>query len=198
MLSASLQMPAAGRTPADTQLVAWFTEARGQKVRHVPASLPDMMKIEALLEWEYRNALVRTGTQAVASMRDTMALLRDPAHEFELALPLAQLEAFASGTGYWGGLSADIRARQIEHMAAVCDELYPSLRLYAFDSHRIYSAPVTTFGNQLAVIYVGNVYAVFRRIAQVRALIGHFDGLVREAAVEARRMGAHLRALKVR
>lgn len=197
ILAASLQMTDAGRTPADAQLAQWFVEARGQKVRHVPATLPDMMKTEALLEWEYANALVRTGPQAVEAMRERVALLRDPAHEFELAVPLFELEVFAEGVGYWAGLDADVRAAQLEHMASLCDELYPSLRLYAFDARRVWSAPVTVFGTHLASIYVGRVHTAFRRTAQVRALIAHFDGLVREASVEARRMGDHLRGLAV-
>lgn len=198
MLSASLQVTDAERTPADAQIAAWFAEARGAKVRHVPASLPDMMKIEGVLEWEYENALVRTGPQAVGAMRERVPLLRDPAHEFELAVPLSEIDAFAAGAGYWQGLARELRAAQLAHMAGLCDELYPSLRLYAFDARRVYSAPVTVFGTQLAVIYIGRVYTVFRRTAQVRALIGHFDGLVREAGVEARRMGAHLRGVAVR
>ena len=195
MLAASMQMTDADRTPADAQVAAWFAEARGTKVRHVPASLPDMMKTEAVLEWEYDNALVRTGPQAVEAMRESVAFLRDPAHEFELAVSLGELDAFAVGSGYWAGLGRGERAAQIEHMAALCDELYPSLRLYAFDARRVYSAPVTVFGTALAVIYVGRVYTVFRRTAQVRALSAHFDGLVREASVEARRIAAHLRDL---
>ena len=195
MLAASMQMTDADRTPADAQVSAWFSEARGTKVRHVPASLPDMLKTEAVLEWEYENALVRTAPQAVEAMRDNVGFLRDPAHEFELAVPLGELDAFAAGSGYWAGLERDVRRAQIEHMAALCDELYPSLRMYAFDARRVYSAPVTVFGTALAVIYVGRVYTVFRRTAQVRALSSHFDGLVREASVEARRIGRHLRGL---
>ena len=198
MLSASLQVTDAERTPADAQIAAWFAEARGAKVRHVPASLPDMMKIEGVLEWEYENALVRTGQQAVGAMRENVPLLRDPAHEFELAVPMSEIEAFASGNGYWQGLDPRLRAEQLAHMARLCDELYPSLRLYAFDARRIYSAPVTMFGTQLAVVYIGQVYTVFRRTAQIRALIGHFDGLVREASIEARRMSDHLRTIRVR
>ena len=198
MLAASLEMTDAGRTPADRQIARWFAEARGQKVRHVPATLPDMMKTEAVLEWEYANALVRTGPQAVDAMRESVELLRDPAHEFELAIPLDELDTFAAGAGYWAGLDRDARAAQVARMATLCDELYPSLRLYAFDAKRVWSVPVTVFGTALAAIYVGQVFAVFRRMAQVRALSAHFDGLVREASVEARRMGDHLRGLDIR
>ena len=197
MLASSLQMTDAGRTPADEQLSRWFTDARGQKVRHTPATLPDMMKTEHVLEWEYENALVRTGQQAVEAMRENGALLRDPAHEFEICVPSSELAAFAAGAGYWEGLGHDVRAAQLAHMADLCEELYPSLRLYAFDARRIWSAPITVFGTELAVIYVGNLYTVFRRAAQVRAMIGHFDNLVREAGVEARRMSAYLRGLRV-
>ncbi len=195
MLSASLQITDAERTPTDLQVSGWFTEARGTKVRHVPATLPDMMKTEGVLEWEYERALVRTGPQAVTIMRDRLNLLRDPDHEFELAIPQDELLAFAQGAGYWNGLDRALRVEQLLRMAQLADELYPSLRLYLYDSHRLYSAPVTVFGRSLAVIYVGQVYTVFRRSAQVRSLITHFDELVREASVDARSAGTRLRML---
>ncbi len=198
MLAASLQFTDAERTPTDVQVSNWFAEARGTKVRHVPASLPDMMKTEAVLTWEYERALVRTGPQAVNMMRDRLNLLRDPDHEFELAVAQDELLAFAQGAGYWDGLGSAARIEQLEHMARLTDELYPSLRLYLYDEHRLYSAPVTVFGRALAVVYVGRVYTVFRRTAQVRSLIGHFDELVREASVDARGAGQRLRALAQR
>ena len=195
MLSASMEITDAERTPTDAKLLEWFNEARGSKVRHVPTSLPDMMKTEAVLEWEYERAMVRTGAQAVTMMRDRLDLLRDPDHEFEIAVAQDELRAFAQGAGYWHGLGAEARAEQLERMAALADELYPSLRLYLYDERRIYSAPVTVFGRGLAVIYVGRVYTVFRRTAQVRALIEHFDGLVREASAGARGASGRLREM---
>lgn len=197
MIAASLQITDAERTPSDVKLLDWFSEARGTKVRHVPASLPDMMKTEAVLEWEYRHALVRTGRQAVTMMRDRLDLLRDPEHEFELAVPQDELLCFAQGAGYWSGLAPARRVAQLRHMADLADELYPSMRLYLYDTRRLYSAPITIFGRGLAVIYVGKVYTVLRRGAQVRALISHFDDLVREASVDARSAGGRLRDLAV-
>ena len=195
MLAASLQMTDAERTPTDVQVSNWFAEARGTKTRHVPTTLPDMMKTEAVLEWEYERALVRTGPQAVAMMRDRLDLMRDPDHEFEMAVPQDEVLAFAQGAGYWHGLPRAARLEQLAHMAALTDELYPLLRLYLYDRHRLYSAPITVFGRALAVIYVGRVYTVFRRTAQIRSLIGHFDELVREASVDARGAGDRLRTL---
>jgi hypothetical protein len=101
----------------------------------------------------------------------------------------------SEGSGYWSGLPASARRDQLLAMAQLCEDRYPALRFYAFDARRVYFAPVTVFSAQLAVIYVGRVFTVFRRATQIRAMIGHFDGLVREATVEARRMSSHLQAL---
>lgn len=195
MLGASLQIADAERTPTDAKLLEWFAEARGAKVRHVPTSLPDMMKTEHVLEWEYERALVRTGAQAVTMMRDRLDLLRDPDHEFEIAVAADEVLGFAQGAGYWHGLEGRARIEQLVRMADLADELYPSLRLYLYDARRLYSAPLTVFGRGLAVLYVGQIYTVFRRTVQVRALIGHFDELVREASVDARGAGGRLREM---
>ena len=60
VLSANFRMEAAQRTPADEQIIAWHQEAAGHKIRHVPATLPDILKTEAVLEWEYAAFLDKT------------------------------------------------------------------------------------------------------------------------------------------
>ena len=45
------------------------TEAAGHKIRHVPAMLPDILKTEAVLEWEYAAFLDKTPEQASGAMR---------------------------------------------------------------------------------------------------------------------------------
>ena len=46
VIEAALSMTQADRTSADAQLLDWHREASGYKVRHVPATLPDMLKTE--------------------------------------------------------------------------------------------------------------------------------------------------------
>ena len=106
------------------------------------------------------------------------------------------MTAFAEGSGYWQGLPAGARAAQLDHLIALCDELYPGLRIYLFDAHRVWSAPVTVFGPHLAVIYLGQSYLAFRDPAKVSEILAHFDWLVREAPLGARDTPGFLRQLR--
>ena len=73
--------------------------------------------------------------------------------------------------------------------------MYPRLRLFLFDARKLFSAPVTVFGPNLAVIYVGRFYLAFREGQRVRSLSDHFDWLVREAEIDARAVPDHIRSL---
>jgi len=118
--------------------------------------------------------------------------------DYEIALPLHELTAFATATGYYEGLPAAVRREQLLHLIQLCDQLYPSLRLCLFDARRLFSAPVTVFGPLLAVIYLGHHYLAFRDTARVEAIARHFDLLVREATIGARDMPGHLEGLLAR
>lgn len=108
-----------------------------------------------------------------------------------------ELAAFANGSGYYQGLGVEIRQAQIAHLAELTDQLYPQLRLFLFDAQRAFSAPLSVFGPQLAVIYVGRFYLAFRERQRVQSFIRHFDWLVREAKVADRDSAAHLRNLVI-
>lgn len=185
ILSASFQFKRAARTPADEFIQNCHREAAGYKIRYVPASLPDGLKTEAVLDHEYRAFLGKTPEQAIVSMRDTLDHIRAPGSDVEMCTRVDVLETFARGEGYWQGLSAADRRIQLQHIERMCREYYPSLRLYLFDSKKIYSSPLAIYGPLLATVYVGQFYMVFRDRQQVQALTGHFDQLVREADVEA-------------
>lgn len=198
VLAAAVTMTEAARAVADEKILDWHREAEGYKVRHVPATMPDMLKTEAMLRWEYAAFLGRTPDQAVGAMRDRLDWLRGTPSDYEIALPLHELEALARGEGYYRGLDAAVRADQLERMADVCDEFYPVLRIFLFDARTVFSAPVTIFGPLMAVIYVGRVYLAFRERRRVTSLTRHFDWLVREAVVDARQVAGHIRAAKAR
>ena len=195
MLANSLSLTEAPRALVDEQIFAWHKEAAGYKIRHVPAALPDMLKTRAMLAWEYAPSLGRSADQAIGASEDRMAWMRGARSDYEIALPLHEIESFVRGEGYYRDLPADIRREQLEHMIAVTRQLYPRLRLYLFDARRLYSAPVTIFGPLLAVLYIGRNYLVFRDSARVEALTLHFDRLVREAGITARALPDHLAAL---
>lgn len=188
----------AGRTIADDQLMEWHREAAGYKIRHVPATLPDVLKTEAVLRWEYERFLGRTPEQAMGAMNDRRAWLREQLSDYEMAVSVGEFRAFAAGAGYYEGLAPDLRRAQLGALAEAAREGYPSMRIYLYDARRAFSAPITLFGPMLAVIYVGQVYLAFRSRERVRSLTRHFDQLIREAEVEARDFADWAEALAAR
>jgi len=196
LLATSLTITEAPRALFDQTIFGWHQEAAGYKIRHVPATLPDMLKTRALAEWEYQDTLGRTAEQAIGAFEDQRDWLRGARSDYEIALPLHELACFAGGTGYYAGLPADLRLAQLDHLIDYADQMYPSLRLYLFDARRVFSAPVTVFGPLLAAVYLGRHYITFRDTARVAAISQHFDWLVREAAVSARDAAGHLRDLR--
>lgn len=196
LLATSLTIAEAPRALIDEMIFGWHREAAGYKIRHVPATLPDMLKTRAMVEWEYRPQLGRTAEQALGAFEDRLAWMRGARSDYEIALPLHELAAFAGAEGYYQGLPATVRLEQMDRLITLCDQLYPSLRLYLFDARRVFSAPVTVFGPLLAVIYLGRHYIAFRDSARVAQVAQHFDWLVREASLSARDVGDHLRGLR--
>lgn len=195
LLAASMQLSDAARAPVDEQIFAWHREAAGYKIRHVPAALPDMLKTEDMLRWEYAPHLGRTTEQAIGASRDRLGWMRQSMSDYEIAMPLYEVEAFATSTGYYRNLPRHVREAQIAHFIALHDQLYPSLRVVLFDPRRLWSAALTIFGPLIGVLYLGHQYMVFRDRERVRSLTRLFDGLVREADVAARDWPRRLQAL---
>lgn len=196
LVSASMSLTQAPRALVDEQIFAWHQEAKGYKIRHVPAALPDMLKTHEMLDWEYSPHLGRTAAQAITASSDRLEWMRSAQSDYEIALPLFEMQSFAAGTSYYRGLPASIRLRQIDRLLELCTQLYPRLRLYLFDARALYSAPITVFGPLLAVLYTGGQYMAFRDRERIEILTNDFDNLVREAAISARDLPAHLEMLR--
>jgi len=196
LIAAAMSMTEAPRALVDEQIFAWHQEAAGYKIRHVPAALPDMLKTPEMLRWEYEPSLGRTTEQAMNASHDRLTWMRQGRSDYEMAMPVHELGSFARAEGYYAGLSADIRLRQIDFFLALHDQLYPTLRVVLFDARRLYSAPVTVFGPLLAVLYLGRNYLAFRDTERIQAISRHFDNLVREADISARAFPAHLEKLR--
>ncbi len=186
LMAQSMTVTEAPRTLVDAQILAWHREAQGYKIRHVPATLPDMLKTRAVLEWEYAAPLTRSATQAIGAAEDRLGWIRSTTSDYEIAVPRHEIESLARGEGYYAGVPAEVRRDQLAHLSAICAQLYPSLRLYLFDARRVYSAPLTVFGPLLAVLYLGRHYLAFRESSRVASFTEHFDWLVREAETGAR------------
>jgi len=195
IVAAAMSLSPAERTSADEQLLEWHHEAAGYKVRHVPATLPDILKTKRLLHWEYASFQERRLPEAFIAMQDQLEWLTSGVSDYEIALPLHEIEACAAGTAYYKGASKSIRFEQLNFIADQCEAMFPRLRVFLFDAHTVFSSPVTLFGPNLAVVYVGQCYLAFREIDRVKSLTSHFDWLVREAVVDARNVPAYIRSL---
>ena len=195
LVALSMSMTEAPRALVDEHIFSWHREAEGYKIRHVPANLPDMLKTTEMLHWEYAPSLGRTTEQAVNASQDRLHWMRGARSDYEIAIPMHELTSFARAEGYYHGVPAELREEQLEHLAQLHDQLYPSLRIYVYDSKRLYSAPVSIFGPLLAAIYLGSNYLVFRDIDRITAITRHFDKLVREAEIASRELPGYLAGL---
>jgi transcriptional regulator with XRE-family HTH domain len=195
IVAAAMALSPAERISADEQLLEWHQEAAGYKVRHVPATLPDILKTERILNWEYSSFRDRRLPEAIIAMQNQLEWLKSGVSDYEIALPVHEVEACATGSAYYGGVGQDVRFEQLNYIADLCDEMFPRLRLFLFDAHTVFSSPVTVFGPNLAVVYVGQCYLAFRESQRVRSLTDHFDWLVREAIVDARGVPDYIRHL---
>lgn len=195
LAQAVLTLPA-NRALLDETVFGWHIAAEGHKIRHVPATLPDLLKTRAVVLWEYRAALGERAEDAHDRFATQLGLLRMARSDFEIAMPLHEMASFAAATGYWQGIPLAARVEQIDHLITLCDTLYPALRLFLFDAHRVFSAPVTVFGTGLAAVYLGRVYVTFRDPEKVAEVSRHFDWLIREATFSTRQAADYLRGLR--
>lgn len=195
LIAAAMSMTEAPRALVDERIFAWHQEAAGYKIRHVAATLPDMLKTPAMLRWEYEPFLGRTTEQAMNASRDRLDWMRAGKSDYEIAIPLHELASFARAQGYYAGLPAAVRREQMAFFRSLHDQLYPTLRVALYDQRRLYSAAITVFGPLLAVVYLGRNYLVFRDTERVQAISRHFDTLVREADISARAFPDHIDSL---
>lgn len=195
LLATSMSVTKAPRALVDERIFDWHKEAAGYKIRHVPAGLPDMLKTHAMLSWEYEPHLGRTSEQAIGASMDRLEWMRSMQSDYEIALPIHELQSFASAEGYYAGLPAAIRREQLENILELHDQLFPTLRLFLYDARRVWSAPITVFGPLLSVLYLGQHYLAFRDAQKVQDFARHFDWLVREAEFSDRSLPTFIKSL---
>ncbi len=179
-----LKIEPSTRMPADAKLLAWQEEAKGYKIRYVPTNLPDMLKVPAVIEYEYADFSLAEPAEVLGTSTEQLTYARMPETDVEICCPAQALETFAIGCGIWSNLPRAARLDQLRHMVALVDELYPTLRWFLFNGLEHYSAALTVFGPERAAIYVGNMYLVFTTTEHIRLLTRHFDDMIRAAIVQ--------------
>ncbi len=167
-------------SPMDAQMFAWMTEAAGYRIRTVPASVPDVLKTEAVLRHEYPGDVAGS----IAQAQQRLAYLRRPETELEACCATQTLVALARGEGQWADLDPDIRRQQMQHMERLTAELYPGFRLYLYDLRRTYSVPFTVFGPRRVAVFLGGLYFTFTSNEYIQVLTRRFDDLIRAAVIQ--------------
>ena len=179
-----------------TAMERWHHEATGQKVRYVPAWLPDLMRTQAVIAYQAQASdQERRRLQRQTDRRLTVS--RMPDSDIEMCMPLQTLEIFAAGAGNWTGLRPNDRREQLAHIASTVDELYPAFRMYLFDGRKRFAPPMTIFGYEKAAVYTGETYLLIRAKQLVRDLALGFDTHIRHAEIHAHEAASWVRRLKV-
>ena len=196
MAAAVLDVEVGARSPTDQRLAAWRADAIGYKIRHVPATLPDLLRTDAVIEYEYRESSAATPEQRRETRHEHLIYERRPETDTEVCCTRQLLESFARGVGLWSGLGAAERREQLAVMADLAEELYPTFRWFLYNGLKRYSVPLTVFGPKRGVIYTGNTYLVFNGAEHIRLLTAQFDDLIRAAEVQPTETPALLRELR--
>lgn len=177
-----------------TLLAKWHAEAAGTKIRYVPAGIPDLLRTDALIDYEA--GITRRDAEAQHDEKQyRIDYNRRPETDMEVCMPRHTLEIFARGLGVWSGFPEEQREAQLAHMARLLDDLYPGFRLYLYDGRQRYSVPYTIFGQLRAAIYMGDMYVVLNATETVRTLTRHFDNLIRAAEINAHEAAGFAREL---
>lgn len=180
-----------------TLLAKWHAEAIGTKIRYVPSGIPDLLRTPAVISHE-SFAQQRNSATKIDEAKFRVDYNRRPETDMEVCMSRQALELLASGHGPWTELSNRDREEQLDHMAGLLDELYPTFRLYLFDVRRIYSVPYTIFGQKRVCIYLGGMYLVLNSDETIKMLTRHFGNLIRNAVVNAHECADFIRGLKAR
>ena len=186
--------PGAG-SPADEHLQRWHAEAAGYKIRYVPSSLPDLLKSEAVIRFEYQAQGTRVPEVRKDMAEKRLAYSRRPETDVEACCSFQSVEEFARGEGIWRRLDPEARHAQLVSMIELRDELYPTFRWFLFDGLKLFSVPMTIFGPRRAALFTGATYIVFNSTEMIRELTGQFDNLIRGAVVQPPDIGRFLTGL---
>lgn len=195
LVSSAPEIESGAGNRLDARLKQWHSEAVGYKIRYVPASLPDLLKTEEVVRYEYREHDRDIPDMRVEQTEERLAYSRRPETDMEVCSSFQSLEVFFRGEGVWQALPIEKRRAQLEWMIALGDELYPTFRWFLYDGRRHFSAPYTIFGPQRAAIYIGDMFFVFSATEQIRVLTRHFDNLIRAAVIQPPDVPAYLQKL---
>ncbi len=171
-------------SPFDESLIEWYDESIGQKVRYVPATLPDLLKTEAVIRHEVTRFATVRPEHKIETAEAPLMMARAPGSDVECCSSIQMLEGFSRGHGVWATLDRQQRIEQLDHMIEVTEELYPTLRWFLYDARKRYAGAITIFGLTRAVLYLGQLHIVLTNEDHIIAFVEQFDDLVRASSVQ--------------
>lgn len=195
IIKALLQIEEHQDEPVDDQFGRWLTESEGYRIRTVPVALPDFLKTEALLQFEYRGGFDGASLAKRQALQARLDFMCNPDSDVEVCVAVQSVRSMASGQDRWEGFSKTDRREQVRHMARIYGGAYPGLRIYLYDLRDIYSVPFTVFGAKRAVLFLGTNYLVLNGLDHIRMFSRRFDDLIRLAAVQPHQVEETLLAL---
>jgi len=181
----------------DSALSEWQREAVGYKIRYSPSSLPDLLRTKAVTDYEFGKSKAAYADVKADISRQQLDYTRLPETDMEVVMPMQRLQNLADGSDIWRELARGARQAQIEQIAHLLDELYPTFRLFLYDGRIHYAAPFTVFGPKRAVVYLGDMYMVINAVEHIRDLTRRFDNMIRVADISPDRASQWVRELKV-
>ncbi|MEM7168980.1 MAG: helix-turn-helix transcriptional regulator [Pseudomonadota bacterium] len=181
IVTESLEIQAGGEAAMDEVLERWQKEAEGYKIRYVPTTLPDLLKTDEVIAFEFQSAGQDIRESQMGQAEERLDYSRRPDTDIEACSAFQSVESFARGEGIWRRMPVDMRVRQLRAMIELIDELYPTFRWFLFDGLRRFASPYTVFGPTRAAIYLGGMFFVFNSTEHIRVLARHFDSLIRAA-----------------
>ena len=184
LIPSDLEIEANAGLPMDERLQRWHAEAVGYKIRYVPMTLPDLLKTKEVIAYEYQEYSDPVHEARIEEAERRLAYSRRPETDIESCSSFQALESFAYGEGIWRNLPLKHRIEQLDWMAELTEELYPTFRWFLYDGLQRFSVPYTIFGPTRTAVYIGNMFFVFNATEQIRALTRHFDELIRAAVVQ--------------
>ncbi|NIM29672.1 MAG: helix-turn-helix domain-containing protein [Gammaproteobacteria bacterium] len=184
VLNEAVAIEPGAASPADERLRRWHAEAAGYKIRYVPTTLPDLLKSEDVIRYEYRQHDTLEPEGRIEQAEAKLAYSRRPETDIEVCSSYQSVAQFARGHGEWEELDVATRTAQLETMIGLLDELYPTFRWFLYDLRQCYSVPFTVFGPQRVAIYIGDMWLVTTSQEHVRVFTNHFDSLIRAAVMQ--------------
>ncbi|AGT08921.1 helix-turn-helix domain-containing protein [Paracoccus aminophilus] len=181
IIESVMQIQRHTRSPVDDHFVHWLAEVEGYRVRTVPDSIPDFLKTDEVLRFEYQGASFDIASQSFGAR---LALMRRPDSELDVCTSIQALTTLAKAEGKWEGLALPVRRRQLAHFRTLYAELYPKLRIYFYTLSETYTPPFTIFGQKRVTLFLGTNYLVLNDLDYIRFFGRRFDELIRLAVVQ--------------